>query len=232
MGAVGSRERPVVGALVSVLLTGCSTSTQAGLLPLHQVSETALTGGPARFDYMALDSQRGRMFIAHMGASALIEVDVRAHAVVRTLTGLPDVHGVLVVPDKRRVYVTATGHNQLVAIDEESGQVLFRAPSDAYPDGLAYNPVRHTVWTTDESAGTETVADADTGAIRATVPLGGEVGNIVYDSTADRMIVAVQGRNDLAVIDPVNFSVTERVPTLGCDHPHGCSEAFRVTTWG
>jgi DNA-binding beta-propeller fold protein YncE len=162
-----------------------------------------------------------------MGASELIEVDVRAHAVVRTLPNLPDVHGVIVVPDKRRVYATATGSNQLVAIDEDSGAVVFRAPTDTYPDGLAYDPIRGTVWTTNESAATETVIDADSGAVRATVPLGGEVGNVVYDPPTDRMVVAVQGRNDLAVIDPVSFTVTERIPTPGCDHPHG--QALDVT---
>ena len=109
----------------------------------------------------------------------------------------------------------------MVAIDEDSGQVVFRAPTDTYPDGLAYDPIRRAVWTTNESAGTETVIDADTGAVRATVPLGGEVGNVVYDTFLDQMVVAVQGRNDLAVIDPDSFTVTERIPTPGCDHPHG-----------
>ena len=118
------------------------------------------------------------------------------------------------------MYVTATGINQLVAIDEDSGQVCF-APDRHLSRRLAYDPIRHTVWTTNESAGTETVIDADTGAVRATVPLGGEVGNVVYDSFLDQMVVAVQGRNDLAFIDPVSFAVTERIPTPGCDHPHG-----------
>jgi DNA-binding beta-propeller fold protein YncE len=77
------------------------------------------------------------------------------------------------------------------------------------------------VWTTNEHAGSETVIDADTGSVRATVPLGGEVGNVVYDPTSDRMVVAVQGRGDLAVIDPASFAVTDRIPTPGCDHPHG-----------
>jgi DNA-binding beta-propeller fold protein YncE len=190
-------------------------------LPLRKVSETTLTGGPVRFDYLALDPVRGRLFIAHMGASELIDVDIRGHTVVRTLPGLADVHGVIVVPKKHRVYATATGSNQLVAIDEESGAVVFRAPTGTYPDGLAYDPIRRTVWTTNESAGTETVIDADTGAVRGTVPLGGEVGNVVYDPSRDQMIVAVQGRNDLAVVDPVSFTVTERIPTPGCDHPHG-----------
>jgi DNA-binding beta-propeller fold protein YncE len=212
----------VAGAMVSASLAGCSTSPQlGGGLPLRKVSETALTGGAVRFDYTALDAERGRLFIAHMGAGELIDVDVHSHEVVRTVPDLPDVHGVIVVPDKHRVYATATGDNQLVAIDEDSGQVVFRAPTDTYPDGLAYDPIRRAVWTTNESAGTETVVDAATGAIRATVPLGGEVGNVAYDSFLDQMVVAVQGRNDLAAIDPDSFTVTERIPTPGCDHPHG-----------
>jgi len=213
--------RLLAGVAVTAALAGCSTSPPSGELPLRQVSETPLTGGPVRFDYTALDAERGRLFIAHMGASELIDVDVRAQKVLRTVPNLPDVHGVIVVPDKHRVYATATGADQLVAIDEDSGQVVFRAPTDTYPDGLAYDPVRRTVWTTNESAGTETVIDAETGAVRATIPLGGEVGNVVYDSFLDQMVVAVQGRNDLAVIDPVSFAVTERIPTPDCDHPHG-----------
>jgi DNA-binding beta-propeller fold protein YncE len=219
--AMGLRRWRAVGVIVAAIVAGCSSTHQDGALPLRLISETRLTGGPVRFDYAALDVGRGRLFLAHMGASELIDVDIRQYTVVRTLPNLPDVHGVIVVPDKHRVYATVTGRNQLVAIDEDSGQVIFRAPTDTYPDGLAYDPIRHTVWTTNESAGTETVADADFGAIRATVPLGGEVGNVVYDSFTDQMVVAVQGSNDLAVIDPVSFAVTRRIPTPGCDHPHG-----------
>ena len=156
MRAVRWRVWLLAGVAVTAL-AGCSTSTQPAELPLRQVSETPLTGGPVRFDYTALDAERGRLFIAHMGAGELIDVDVRAQKVVRTLPDLPDVHGVIVVPDKNRVYVTATGSNQLVAIKEDSGQVVFRASTDTYPDGLAYDPIRNTVWTTNESAGTETV---------------------------------------------------------------------------
>jgi DNA-binding beta-propeller fold protein YncE len=47
------------------------------------------------------------------------------------------------------------------------------------------------------------------------------VGNVVYDSFLDQMVVAVQGRGDLAFVDPVKFAVTERIPAPGCDRPHG-----------
>lgn len=131
---MGLRRWRAIGVIVAVVVAGCSSMPQDGGLPLRWISETRLTGGPVRFDYTALDVGRGRLFLAHMGAGELIDVDIRRHTVVRTLADLPDVHGVIVVPDKHRVYATVTGRNQLDAIDEDSGQVIFRAPTDTYPD--------------------------------------------------------------------------------------------------
>jgi DNA-binding beta-propeller fold protein YncE len=213
----------LLAGLVAASVVGCSSKAvpDSRELPLRRISETPLTGGAVRFDYTALDAGRGLLFVAHMGAGELVEVDAHAHTVVRTLGDLPDVHGVMVVPDKHRVYATATGRNQMVAIDEDSGAVVFIAATDTYPDGLAYDPVRNTVWASNEHAGSETVIDADTGSVRGTVPLGGEAGNVVYDPPADRMVVAVQGRGSVAVIDPASFAITDWIPTPGCDQPHG-----------
>jgi hypothetical protein len=71
-----------------------------------------------------------------MGAGQLVEVDVHGRTVVRTLGDLPNVHGVIVVPDKHRAYATATGRDQMVAIEQDSGAVAFAVPTDAYPDAL------------------------------------------------------------------------------------------------
>jgi len=181
----------------------------------------ALPGDGSRFDYASLDAERGLLFVAHLGASEVLEVDVHSHRVLRRIGALPQVHGVLVVPEVHRVYATATGSNQLVTLDEDTGTVLSTAATGEFPDGLAYDPRRGAVWVTNEQGGTETVIDATTGAVRGTVVLGGEVGNVAYDPTQDRMLVAVQGRNDLAVIDPGTLAITHRVPLPGCVHDHG-----------
>ena len=121
-------------------------------LPLRAVGEVALPGDNSRFDYSSLDAQRGVLFIAHLGASEVVEVDVHANQVVRTIPNISQVHGVLVVPALNRVYATATGANQVVALDETTGAELGRAPTGQYPDGLAYDPRRNAIWTTNESA--------------------------------------------------------------------------------
>jgi DNA-binding beta-propeller fold protein YncE len=65
------------------------------------------------------------------------------------------------------------------------------------------------------------VIDAVTGAVRGTVALGAEAGNVAYDPNSDQMLVAVQGHNQLAIIDPATLTVTARVPLPGCQHSHG-----------
>lgn len=192
-------------------------------LPQRIIAQVSLPGDGSRFDYASSDDQRGLLFIAHLGASEVIEIDTHARHVVRTIPNLSQVHGVLVVPLLHRIYATATGTNKVVGLDEDTGRVLTRSPTGDYPDGLAYDPHRNTVWVTNETGGTETVIDATTGAPRGSIDLGGEVGNVAYDPSGDRMWVAVQGRGDLAELDPATLAVTRRVPLPGCDHPHGLS---------
>ena len=216
----------VISVLVAVtaiaaMLIACGRASPPDAPPLHQVGQIPLPGDGSRFDYASLDAGRGLLFIAHLGASEVIEVDLHARRVVRTITGLRQVHGVLAVPQRHQVYATATGSNQVVALNEDSGAELGRAPTGDYPDGLAYDPVQATVWTTNESGGSETVIDATTYAVRGTVELGGEAGNVAYDPGSRTMLVAVQSQNSLAVIDPTTLAILRRVPLPGCDHDHG-----------
>jgi DNA-binding beta-propeller fold protein YncE len=168
-----------------------------------------------------LDPRRGLLFVAHLGASQVVEINVRADRVVRTIGGLPQVHGVLVVPALHRVYATATGANVVVRIDEDSGRILGRTATGAYPDGLAYDPGNGTVWVTNESGGSETVINAATGVPQGTVRLGGEVGNVAYDPISGHMLVDLQSSNQLAVIDSATRRVIRRVSLPGCSDDHG-----------
>jgi DNA-binding beta-propeller fold protein YncE len=65
------------------------------------------------------------------------------------------------------------------------------------------------------------VIDAVTGAARGSVALRADVGNVALQLNSDQMLVAVQGHNELAVIDPATPTVTARVALPGCQHSHG-----------
>jgi DNA-binding beta-propeller fold protein YncE len=211
----------LVAVIIAGVGTACGRASPPAGSPLHQVGQIPLPGDGSRFDYASLDAGRGLLFIAHLGASQVIEVDVHVHRVLRTINHLSQVHGVLVVPERHRVYATATGTNQMVALDEDTGAELGRAPTGNYPDGLAYDPQHAAVWTTNESGGSETVIDAATYQVRGTVELGGEAGNVAYDPASRMMLVDVQSRDSLAVIDPVTLTMVRQVPLPGCQHDHG-----------
>ncbi len=183
--------------MASTLIGACSSepsSRGSSPLPLQPVAEIALPGDNSRFDYESLDPQHGLLFIAHLGASEVIEIDIHTQQVVRTIPNPSQVHGVLVVPALRRVYVTATGDDRLVILDEDTVAVIGQATTGEYPDGIAYDPTRGAVWTTNESGGTETVIDAVTAQVRGSVDLGGDVGNVAYDPVATRCRSPCTGR--------------------------------------
>src|SRR5947209_17027528 len=94
---------------IAAVGTACGRASPPAGPPLRQVAQLPLPGDSSRFDYASLDTGRGLLFIAHLGASQVIEVDLHAHRVVRTINNLSQVHGVLVVPERHRVYATATG---------------------------------------------------------------------------------------------------------------------------
>ena len=220
---LGAAVVPVVLAAVACGPAASSpTSAPASGLPLTAVTTAALPGDTSRLDYASIDPAAHRLFIAHLGASQIIEVDTTTNQVLRVIDQIPSActAGAASSPDLDGVYATATDSNQVITLDEDTGTVLASAPTGDYPDGLAYDPTTRRVWVTNETGGTETVLDTATGQIVATVDVGGDAGNVAYDPTG-KVLVAVQSRNQVVVIDPNTFTVTRRVDVPGCEHPHG-----------
>jgi DNA-binding beta-propeller fold protein YncE len=203
------------------LAVGGSAAAGAGSpsLPLRTVARVPLPGPSNRFDYTSLDPTSGRLYIAHMDAGRLLVFDVGRRRVLETIAA-PGVHGVLAVPQLHRVYASATDAHEAITVDARTGAILARAPAGEYPDGLAYDPRRRHVFVSDETGGVETVLNA-AGRRIATISLGGEAGNVQYDSGSQHVLVDVQSRNDLAVIDPRTNRIVRRVPLTGCNHDHG-----------
>lgn len=205
----------VLAAIVAVCVV------PKGELPLKNLRDVPLTGGSSRFDYQSMDSERGRLYIAHLGADLLTVFDTNAQSVVGDVTGLKHVHGVLAVPELNRVYATATGANELAVIDDKTLLVEARVPAGNYPDGIAYASKEMKLYVSDLHGRTETVIDARTNQQITTIQLGGGAGNTQYDAASDRIFVTVHGVNQLDEIDPQADKVAARYELPGCSGSHG-----------
>jgi YVTN family beta-propeller protein len=186
---------PTNGASASETL---ATST----LPLKVLADVPLTGGTTRLDYQSLDSASGRLYIAHLGSDLMTVFDVNKQTIVGDVKDLKRVHGVLAVPELHRVYASATGTNELAVIDDQGLAIVARAPAGDYPDGIAYASKENKIYVSDLHGKADTVIDAKTNQRLTTIPLGGGAGNSQYDSVSDRIFVTVDGREELAEIDP------------------------------
>jgi hypothetical protein len=123
-----TRARPMMAvavAGVAVLLAGMAAAgwqlrgraAPVTATVLTPVASIALPGDTSRYDYASLDPGRHLLFIAHLGAGQIVEVDTVARRVVRVIDHVDGVHGVLVVPSLRRVFATATDLNQVLTLD-------------------------------------------------------------------------------------------------------------------
>jgi DNA-binding beta-propeller fold protein YncE len=218
---VAWRQRlSIAGLLLLAMAFGSALAVgrQAGPLPLRPVARVPLSGPAVRFDYENFDPSTGWLWISHMDANQLLAFDTKRRQIVRTVSA-PGVHGVIAVPTLGRVYASATNDHEVFTISSRTGRVLARAPAGAYPDGLAYDPIQQHVFISDESGGVETVIDA-AGHRIATIPLGGQAGNVQYDSGSRRMLVDVQTRNQIAVIDPRTNRIVRRISVPHCNNDH------------
>jgi len=192
-----------------------------GNLPLRTLTDVPLTGGTTRLDYQSLDSDSGRLYIAHLGSDLMTVFDVNKQTIVGDVRDLKRVHGVLAVPELHRVYASATGTNELAVIDDQTLQIVVRVPAGNYPDGVAYASKEDKIYVSDLHGKTDTVIDAKTNRVVATIQLGGGAGNTQYEATSDRIFVTVHGLNQLAEIDPRSDQVVGHFPLPGCQGSHG-----------
>jgi DNA-binding beta-propeller fold protein YncE len=188
---------------------------------LHRVRDVPLPGSAVRFDYQDLDPDARRLYVAHQGASEIDVVDLETLHPIAAVKGVAQVHGVRLAPDLGKVFATATAHDEVLSIDTHTLQVVGRAATGHFPDGVAYDPVRHLVAVSDKDDGSETLLDAGTMMVVRTVHLGQEVGNVVYDPTSGGLLVAVRPPDELVRVDPSTGAVADRVPLPGCAGAHG-----------
>lgn len=221
----------MMGAVALILSNGISNpvwAVEATPTPKDGwtvVASISIPGQPTRFDYQSQDPRSGRLYLAHLGDSRLIVVDPVQGRVVGDLAGFENVHGVLLVPERDRVYATVSSKSRrkrgsLVVVDARNLTILTQVPTGIHPDGLDYEPRTGRIFVSNEWGKSLSVIDANTNQPVGRIPLRGEVGNTRVDHESHRVFATVQTRNLLVRIDPYALHV-DRAYRLPCRHPHG-----------
>jgi len=231
-----------LAALVAGLLRGgLCTAAAAPFTKLFSLTgDYPLGASVNRTDYESIDAAARRLYIAKMGGGQLLVFDLERNRLIAELDGFPKITGVLAVPEIHRVYASvpgagivsslfvglgmaglAPGRGAIAVLDSQSLKEMARLPGGVFPDGIAYDPKEHRVFSSDELGSALTVIDAASNTSQGRIATAGEVGNVRYDALTERIYVPVQSTNELAVVDPKQLRVVTRYNLPGCDHPHG-----------
>lgn len=188
---------------------------------LRLVTELPLPGPANRFDYQSFDPIAHKLYMNHMNAGETLVFSTDSGRITGRITGVPRATGVLAIPSRHMVYISAAGAHEVAGVDDRTLKVVQRIGGIQFPDGIAYDENTGRLFVSDESGSADVVIDVASGSKLATIALGGEAGNTHYDSVSHCVLVAVQTRNQLVAIDPVSAKIVGRYDLPGSEHPHG-----------
>jgi len=189
---------------------------------LKLVAAIDLPGPPGRrFDYLAISDDDRYLFSAHLAAGLLYVIDLRTHAVVKTIPDLPGIEGVAYVPELKKVYTANWWENKIGVIDIRQMKVVRKLLTENKPDGIAYAAPFQKAYVSNERAKAESVIDIREDRIIKVLHFDSETGVPQYDPVALKVYVNLQDQHVLAVIDPATDTVVARYPVSGCRGNHG-----------
>lgn len=209
----------VLGSVAA--LTQVMPASAAPSEALTLVRDIPLTEKAERFDYQWVDETRSRLYIAHLGADALLVLDLADGKVRGRVKGLPSVHGVVGAPERHRIFATVTGEKTLAIIDDRSYAVLARVPAGEYPNGLTYVPRAGKVYVSNNTGVGIGVVDVIKQRALPGIEIGGGAGNTQFDAGSGHVFAAIHKVGALAEIDPATDRVIAKHVLAGTGHCHG-----------
>jgi DNA-binding beta-propeller fold protein YncE len=175
-------------------------------------------GGEGGWDYLTADSAARRLYVSH--GTRVEVVDVDAGKVIGTIPDTPGVHGIALVPELHRGFISNGRGNNATIFDLQTLKAVGQVKTGQNPDAILYDSSSGRVFTFNGRSKDATVFDAKTGDVAATIPLGGKPEFSAADGKGE-VFVNIEDTSELAVIDAKQAKVLKRYPLKPCDEPSG-----------
>lgn len=191
--------------------------------PLHRERVVELPGVQGRIDHLAVDASSRRLFVAALGNDTVEVIDLAAGRRLHTIRGLAEPQGVLVVPERRRLFVANRRDGTLRVFDATTFAEIAAVRLGADADNLRRDGER--VWV---GYGDGALAAFDfEGRKLAVVPLAGHPESFQVESNGGRIFVNVPDAHQVAVVDREKASVIATWPTgaAAANYPMALDEA-------
>ena len=189
---------------------------------IKKVPLAAAPGGSEYFDYITVDAAARRVYISH--GTEVVVLNADDYTVVGTIGGLQRCHGVVIVKDIGKGFITDGEAQKVVIFDPKTlkvtGEVKTNQPDT---DSLIYDPASKYVFTFNGNSHNATVIDPVKESVVKNIDLVGGVEfpavdgkGMLYDNNEEK--------NDVAVIDTHTLEIKARWPVA----PEGQAVAMAI----
>ncbi len=206
-----------VAALLACLPSAVPLAAAAE--PVHYAVQQRWELGPAtRWDYLALDPQRKRLFVTR--GDHVQVLDAGSGKPVGEIAGTAGVHGVAFAQDLKLGFTSNGRANSVTVFDLDNLQVKRELQvKGANPDAILYDPATRKLYTFNGKSQDVSVFDAASGKPLATIAVGGKPEFAATDGK--RVYVNIEDRNEIVAIDAATDRVLAHWPLAGCEEPSG-----------
>jgi DNA-binding beta-propeller fold protein YncE len=186
------------------------------------VRTIALKGPAGGLDHLALDTRRGRLFVANTVNGSLDVVDLRAGKLLTQIPGQGRIRGIDYSPEVDRIFVGNGTGGVCNTFDGENYELLKSIPLGIDADNVRYNPRTLRIYVV--HADTElSVIDAKDYTLRSPIALPKSLGAFRLEAGRPRMYVNAK-EGQVVVIDTDKDEVIGRFPVA----PAGVNAAVAI----
>lgn len=176
------------------------------------------------FDYMALSDRT--IFVSNMLSGSVVKVQLTndADGPLATVTeqrGAGNAHGIAVIPNEDKAFVTRSGENVVDVFQPSSLRLLRHIPVADDADAIIYEPANRMIYVAHGTPKLATIIDPEKLHTIATIPLEAEPEYPAADVQHDLVYQNLHDTNEVAAVDIKTGSVVGRWPLTPCLGPSG-----------
>ncbi|MGH9355037.1 MAG: YncE family protein [Terriglobia bacterium] len=162
---------------------------------LKRIPLGAAPGGEEYFDYLTVDTDARRIYLSHGTEVKVIDAD--SFAVVGTISGLQKCHGIALVKDLGKGFITDADAGQVAVFDIKSLKITGRIETNAPgTDSIVYDPASKHIFAFNGDSKNASVIDPNSETLIKTIYLWGspefpvaDGKGMIYDDNEDLNVV-------------------------------------------
>jgi len=197
----------------SVMLPGSVALASLPASGYHLISTVPLGAAPGEaeyFDYVTVDPVGRRVYIAHGTEVKVLDAD--KFTVLGSITGLQRCHGVALVPELNKGFVTDGDAGKVVVFDSKTLKTIGEIKTYPDTDSLTYDPSSKLLFTFNGDSKNASVIDPRKETVIKTIDMGGGPEQPVADGKG-KIYDNNEETNEVVVIDTHALIVTTRWST-------------------